>query len=169
MDRTGILPLGKRDLAKAFPDLFTSQSRARDALRAMNSNATNGDRGDGQFGGAVPYAENAPTPTHGPPHRTGDMNETTATDTTHPHTAKSHPLNGGAFQIEYLFGFHPHYRRATYRRVGQRGKDSFALIDTERHPDPEAALATLLGTKIAFFELYPTQCTELLEKKDGKI
>ena len=42
LDRAGIVPLGKRDLAAAFPDLFPSQARAKDALRALSRGADNG-------------------------------------------------------------------------------------------------------------------------------
>ena len=63
-------------------------------------------------------------------------------------------------QIISLFGFHPHLIRVEYRRVGQRGKVSKALIDTAQHPDPRAALAGVLGEKLSSFKIIPIEFDE---------
>jgi hypothetical protein len=77
---------------------------------------------------------------------------------------KGGKLRGGAYQIEFLFRIHPHLIQVKYRRVGQRGNASKALVDTARHPDPEAALSSLLNEEIASFEVKPSQNINPKEK-----
>jgi hypothetical protein len=50
--------------------------------------------------------------------------------------------NGGVAQICSLLGYPPIF---AFRRKGQRGKASRALIDLRRHPDPLRALRAALG------------------------
>ena len=50
-----------------------------------------------------------------------------------------------------LFDVPPHYRSATYRRVGQRGKSSRVLFDPIRHPNPAETLGKLLGEEVSEF------------------
>ncbi len=50
-----------------------------------------------------------------------------------------------------LFDVPPHYRSATYRRVGQRGKSSRLLYDSIRHPTPVEALEKLLSAEVFEF------------------
>lgn len=53
--------------------------------------------------------------------------------------------NGGQYQIEYIFGNDPHYRVATYRRDGQRGRKSRVVYDPARVQNPIGVLSILLG------------------------
>ena len=61
-------------------------------------------------------------------------------------------LRGGRTQIGYHLGNPPPYR---YRRKGQPGSPTRALIDPRRHSDPHAALEAVLGP-LALFEALGT-------------
>jgi hypothetical protein len=163
----GVLPLGARDLARGFPDLFPSKARARDALKAAKAHVM-GDPVNSRFPARTALKRKAisttsqqgPTGAHGPssdhdggtlgvgPVRSGDGIK----------------LNGGTYQLEFLFSNHPHLIQVEYRRDGQRGKASHALIDNKRLPDPEAALSRLLGEKITSFKIQPTRNINPKEK-----
>ncbi|WIY24330.1 hypothetical protein [Parasedimentitalea psychrophila] len=148
--RKGILPLGTRDLTQAFPDLFPSKSVAKDALKELrrwvlhapsDKPCTDSGTAAKQKGSGTHMSLNGPQPL--PQTGCGEGNARAP-----PIVANASGLNGGEHQIEYLFGITPHYRIATYRRVGQRGKSSRAIIDLSRHADPKAALENLLGEKL---------------------
>jgi len=53
-------------------------------------------------------------------------------------------LNGVLFQIIFLFGKRPYLIRARYRRVGQPGRATPAVIRADA-PDPRAALESVVG------------------------
>jgi|GEM_PF-6505755 len=156
MDQVGILPLGARDLACAFPKIFPSKSSANDALKALSAMVRGGTasepHSDLTSGATAPQGcgrqVDPSTPDESAQLRSGLIASPGRQIPTN-----GQRLNGGEYQIEYLLGVHPHYRRATYRRAGQRGKASKALIDTSRHSDPKFALSELLGQEIAMFEM----------------
>ena len=156
VDQDGILPLGARDLAKAYPDLFSSQSSAKDALRAIGktkSGAHAEDRRDAPSEGEVPSCKYPAPYAHHLAHALLEGPHEGVVPSAGDDDRAADKENGGEHQIEILFGFRPHYRVATYRRVGQRGKSSQAIIVTERHKNPEAALSRRLGSELARFEL----------------
>jgi hypothetical protein len=60
-------------------------------------------------------------------------------------------LNGVLSQIIFLFGKRPYLIRTRYRRVGQRGRATPAVIRTDT-PDPRAALEAVVGP-VEWFEI----------------
>lgn len=167
LDCEGVLPLGARDLARGFPELFPSKARARDALKAAKAHVLS-DPVNGRFPartdlnrtrvGAVPQQGSAGAyePPGHPDNGIVGACPTQAGDGT--------GINGGTYQLEFLLSNHPHLMRAEYRRAGQRGKASHALIDIKRYPDPKAALSRLLGEKITSFKIQPTRNIDPKEK-----
>jgi len=152
MREKGILPLGPGDLVKAFPKRFRSISVARDALRdardmaasirprpatKLDPDTADGGRGDRDTGGTA-------TPPHGPYDGPGEQHAPDHINT----MPRPGGLNGGELPLIYIGGFPPHLIGVTYRRAGQRGKPSRALIDADRHPEPREALEGLLGEEV---------------------
>ena len=167
LDCKGVLPLGAGDLAHGFPDLFPSKARARDALKAAKAHALS-EPPNGRFPAhtALNRKKIGAAPQQGPTsiHEPSSHSDRGAVVVGPVQSGGDAKLNGGAYQVEFLFSNHPHLIQVEYRRKGQRGKASHALIDSTRHPDPEAALSHLLCEKIASFKIQPTQNINPKEK-----